>query len=432
VKYAFSYIFLCLSLGVVAQETLTLDNAIKLALEKNYAVLISKNDVEIAKAQNNIGAAGMSPTVSLNGNLNLANINSYQEFSNGTSQDRKNAQNSNTTGGLNVSWMIFDGMRMFAVKKRLSLNEKLNEFELRQQMEATVYTVMVSYYDIVRVSKLINASKQNLEIYDERLKIAKLKSDIGSESKVDLLLTVTDENRVRTDILRLEQQLANSKINLNALMVRPVETDFNVQDTIIINADPNIDELKKTTIKNNSSVLIAQQNELIGEQLVKESKATMLPQIQLNGAYNFNLSKSQAGFLTLNRQNGLNAGLSANWLLFNGGRTRKLILERQLALLNTKYLIDENIKQVDALVFLNYKAFLLNKQILDIEKDNLQSANELITISMERYKLGKATLLETKETQKNFEDAQVRYINSLYDAKLAETQLMRANGTLIK
>lgn len=394
--------------------------------------MISKNDVEIAKTQNNIGAAGMSPTVSLNGNLNLANINSYQEFSNGTSQDRKGAQNSNTGAGINVSWMIFDGMRMFAVKKRLALNEKLNEIELRQQMENTVYNVMQTYYDIVRISKLINASKQNLEIYSERLKIAKLKSDIGSDSKVDLLLTVTDENRVRTDILRLEQQMSASKINLNALMVRPVETEFNVQDTIVINGEPSIDELKKTTIKNNSSILIAQQNQLIGEQLIKESKASYLPQIQLNGAYNFNLSKSQAGFLTLSRQNGLNAGISANWLLFNGGRNRKVVLERQISLLNTKYLIDENIKQVDALVYLNYKSFLVSKQILSIEKDNLQSASELITISIERYKLGKSTLLETKETQKTFEDAQVRYINSLYDAKLAETQLMKANGTLIK
>jgi outer membrane protein len=432
-KASTSNIFiLFLVFSASAQETLTLDNAIKLGLEKNYAVLISKNDVEIAKAQNNIGNAGMSPSVSLNANMSFANINSYQEFSNGTSQDKKGAQNNNTGAALNVSWMVFDGMRMFAVKKRLGLNEKLNEFELKQQMENTVYNIMTSYYDIVRISKLILAGKQNLSIYEERIKVTKLRMDIGSDSKVDFLLTVTDENRVKSDILRLEQQLAAAKINLNALLVRPVETEFEAQDTIVINYAPSIEELKKSTLKNNSAILIAQQNQMIGEQLLKESKSTLLPQIQLNGSYNFILSKSQAGFLTLNKQSGLNAGLSASWLLFNGNRNRKLVLERQISLLNTKLFIDESIKQVDALVYINYKNFLTNKLILDLEKSNLQSASELITISLERYRLGKTNLLETKETQKTYEDAQVRYINSLYDAKLSEAQLLRSNGTLIK
>ena len=51
---------------------------------------------------------------------------------------------------------------------------------------------------------------------------------------------------------------------------------------------------------------------------------------------------------------------------------------------------------------------------------------------MERYKIGKANLLETKETQRNLEDAQTRYINALYDSKKSETELLRANGALVK
>ena len=93
---------------------------------------------------------------------------------------------------------------------------------------------------------------------------------------------------------------------------------------------------------------------------------------------------------------------------------------------------DSRSLQVDAIAYLNYKNFLTNKQIVSLEKDNLASASELIAISLERYKLGKASLLETKETQKIYEDAQVRYINSLYEVKLSEASLLRANGSLIK
>src|ERR1700741_1274798 len=127
-------IFLFLSYAVKAQDVLTIEEAIKVGLEKNYAVLISKNDKEIAKAQNNFGAAGMSPTVSLNANLNLANVNSHQEFSTGQIQDRAGAQSNNTGASLNFNWVVFDGLRMFAIKKRLNETEQLSALQLKQQM----------------------------------------------------------------------------------------------------------------------------------------------------------------------------------------------------------------------------------------------------------------------------------------------------------
>jgi outer membrane protein TolC len=185
-------------------------------------------------------------------------------------------------------------------------------------------------------------------------------------------------------------------------------------------------------VKNNSTVLISLQNEMIAEQIIRESRSTILPQIQLNTAYNFTRNQSQAGFVFLNQQSGLNYGVSASWLLFNGGRNAKLTKERQIRLLTQKDYTEMYKQQVDAIAYINYQNFLTNKQILKLETDNLQGSLELLNISMERYKIGKANLLETKETQKNLEDAQVRYINALYDSKKSETELLRANGALVK
>lgn len=427
-------IVICLIGAVVmnAQDVLTVEDAIKVGLEKNYEVLISKNDKEIAKAQNNFGAAGMSPTVSLNANLNLSNVNSHQEFSSGQIQDRTGAQSNNTGASVNVNWIVFDGFRMFAIKKRLNATEQLSAIQLKQQMENTVYEIILAYYDVVRINRLIRTSQQNLSIYEEREKLAKLKLEIGSDSKVDLLLTQSDQNKAKSDLLKLQQQLLAAKVNLNTLMARSVDIDFKTNDSIVLNYDPNYDELKKSTLKNNSSVLASMQNELIAEQSIKESRSTNLPLIQLNGAYNFTRNQSQAGFVFLNQQSGLNYGVSASWLIFNGGRNAKLTKERQLRLLSQKDFTEIYKQQVDAIAYINYQNYLTNKQILKLETDNLKSSSELLNISMERYKIGKANLLETKETQKNLEDAQSRYINTLYDSKKSETELLRANGALVK
>lgn len=100
--------------------------------------------------------------------------------------------------------------------------------------------------------------------------------------------------------------------------------------------------------------------------------------------------------------------------------------------LNQKYATNQMKLQIDAMVYNSYQTYLRNKQIVELEKRNLADSKELITVSLERYKIGKSNLLETIETQKNLEDAQVRFIQALYNMKLAETDLLKSNGLLIK
>jgi outer membrane protein len=431
-KILITYLLVATSALVFSQSVLKVEDAIKIGLEKNYSVLMVKNEQEIAKLQNNFGNAGMSPTVSVNANLNLANINSYQEFSTGVIQERNGAQSNNTGASVNVGWVIFDGLKMFAVKKRLGLNEQLSAIELKQQMENTVYDIVSAYYTVVKTNELIKAAKQNLSIYEERKKIAKLRLEIGSDSKVDVLLSQSNENKAKSAIIQLELQLLNAKTKLNTLLNKPVDTEFNTTDSIVVNFNPNIDDLKKEVSKSNSSILMLKQNELVTQQSIREARSANLPFVQLNGAYNFTRSQSQAGFVFLNQQAGLNAGVTAGWLLFNGNKNSKLVKERNILYLNQKYSTEQMRQQIDGQVFNSYKTYLLNKTIVDLERQNLSDSKEVLDVSIERYKVGKSNLLETIETQKNLEDAQVRYIEALYAIKMAETDLLRANGSLVK
>ncbi len=417
---------------VFSQNILTLEDAIKLGLEKNYDVMLSKNQQEISKAQNNYGNAGMSPTVSLNANLNLANVNSYQEFSTGATQERNGAQSNSTGASANVAWVVFDGLKMFAVKKRLNQNEQLTSLQLKQQMESTVYDIVAAYYTVVKTNELIKAAKQNLVIYEERKKIAVAKFEIGSDSKVDVLLCQTNENKAKSSIVQLELQLLKAKVSLNNLLARSVDTEFETTDTIVVNYNPNLDDLKKTTLQANSSLLISKQNELIVAQGIQEAKSANLPFLQLNAAYNLVRSQNQAGIVFLNKQNGFNAGLTMGWLLFNGNKNSKLVQERNISLLNQKYRSSLIQQQIDGQVYNSYKSFQLNKQVLELEQQNLNDSKEVLNVSLERYRIGKTNLLETIETQKNLEDAQVRYIEALYAIKMAETDLLRVNGSLVK
>lgn len=426
----FSVFVLCCNAH--AQEVLSIDDAIKLALQKNYAVLIEKNNVEIAKAQNNIGNAGMSPSVSVNGGFNFSVLNSHQEFNTGAVQDRTGAKSQNLNASINASWTIFDGMKMFAVKKRLGMNEQLSSIALKQQMENTVYDVIAAYYNVVKIQQLIKAAQQNLSIYAEQKKIVEKKLEIGSVSNVDFLMAKTEENKMKSDVMQQQILLLTAKANLNILLNRQPDTDFNASDSIVSTYNPNFDELKKSTAQNNPAILISKQNELIFNQSVKEARSANLPIVQLQGAYSLTNANSQAGFLFINRQTGPTAGVTASWLLFNGGKNNRLVKERNILALNQKYITEQTQLQVDAMVYINYQAFLLNKQILEMEMQNLADAQEVQMVSLERYKVGKSAFIETIQTQKALEDAQTRYINALYSMKISETELLKANGMLVR
>lgn len=430
--YGLIAVFVLVSTPLIGQDMLTVEEAIKIGLEKNYSVIIVKNQENIAKAQNNAGNAGLSPTVSLNGNLNLARLNSYQEFNTGATQERNGAYTNNTGASLNVSWNVFDGLRMFAVKKRLNLNEELSAIQLKQQMENTVYDIIVTYYNIVKVKELIKAAKQNLQLYEERRKIAEMRLEIGSDSKVEVLLSRSDENKARSAIIQLELELLTAKTQLNTLLSRTADTDYTTSDSIKVNYNPDLEDLKKNVIQGNSALLIAKQNELIFAQDVKEARSLSLPSVFVNGGYTLTRNQSQAGIIFLNRQEGLNGALSATWNIFTGNRNSRLVKERSIMALNQRYVSEQTHLQVDGLVYVTYQAYLLNKKITDMELQNLSDSKEVQVVSLERYKIGKANLLETIETQKNLEDAQVRYINALYAIKVAEAELLRANGSLVK
>jgi len=79
-----------------------------------------------------------------------------------------------------------------------------------------------------------------------------------------------------------------------------------------------------------------------------------------------------------------------------------------------------------------YRNFVQAKEELKLEEDNSKIAQENVDVALETFRIGKTSSLELKDVQKSFEDAQTRLVNARYDAKAAETELMRLNGMLVK
>ena len=133
-----------------AQEVLTLEEAVQLALKNNYDIRLASNDLKIDEAGVGVANAGMLPRLDATFSQNNSIQNTKQTQSTGAVRELDNAKNNNMTYGVNLGWTVFDGFRMFARYDQLQELQKQGETELKLTIMTRVSDVMAGYYDLVQ------------------------------------------------------------------------------------------------------------------------------------------------------------------------------------------------------------------------------------------------------------------------------------------
>ncbi len=425
------FLFTAVNSRVFAQESLSLEDAVKIALKNNYSINIARNESKIADNNSNIGNAGFLPSIDASGSYIKSNNDTKQEYFDGRTVDRNGAKSTNLNAGVDLNWTIFDGLGMFANLDMFKELKRIGEDNFRAEVETNIAGVIETYYNIIREKQVLVVLKQAIEISEERVRIAESKKDVGTGSKFDLRQAQVDLNEDRSNLLKEELTYEQLKVNLNQLMGREVNNDFNVADTILVDKNLNFDDLKNRTAEKNTTLQIAKKNLNLSEINLRLARAELFPQISLVGGYDYTKSESEAGFIKSNNNYSLSYGVSANLNLFNGLNTRRKIENAEIGIENSQLTYDQVKTGVDADLLNTYKKYLSSLKLVELEEENLKVALESVDIALEKLKLGNITPLEFRETQRKLINAKSRLVSAQYDAKSAETELLRLSGQLI-
>ncbi len=413
-----------------AQEKLSLEQAVQLALENNYDIKLNKNDVDIAKNNISRANAGMLPIVTGNLNTNNTVLNTKQTLSSGQTQERSGARNTNLAYGPVLNWQVFDGFAMFARYDQLKELELLGEANFKLSVQTTLADVINNYYNLVQQQQQIKALSGALDISRLRLKNSRNRYLIGRAAKLEVLAASVDLNTDTTNLLRQIDQYRNTKIRLNELLARDISTSFTVSDTIIIQNNLQLSELQNAAAQQNPALQSAIINRRIAELNLKQVKANRYPDINLNSGYNFNRSTSELGFARSSVGRGFNYGLTASVNIFNGFLQKRNEKNASLEIDNSKLELDKINQNISAQLASLYQTFQTNLELIRLEQENLEVARQNLDITLEKFRLGSVAPLEFREAQRNYIDASARYTNSQFEAKLAEVALMQLSGTL--
>ncbi|GAB3019804.1 TolC family type I secretion outer membrane protein [Niabella terrae] len=439
-KWRAVFLFLCgpvIYMQADAQRVLSLEEAIATALQNNYEIQLAKSDSLVASIDYSYRNAVFLPAVNASATTTFNNNNQKQTLADGSERKSNRIRSENVQGRVGLDWVLFDGLKMFATRDKARALVEAGSIVAKEQVINTVAAVINTYYNIARQEQLVKATDVQIHLNTDRAKLAQYKLDIGSGAKPDVLQSKVDLNEQRA--LKIQQQtyIAQLKEQLLQQMnskIRPHE--FEIPDTIPINHEIALGDIQDGIERTNPSLLLAQSNIEIARYSLKESKADLWPTISFGSAYNYSRTRNRKvlnNFSTLfNRVNGYNYGFTADIPILNQFRVKRQIKQDKLNIFLQELNYDNQRSLVDLTIANAFKEYQQQERSLQLEEENILLAEENVDIVFQTYKLGAATLVQLREAQLSLAQAYDRLIDARYNMKLAETELLRIKGSLVR
>jgi outer membrane protein len=423
-------LFFCGLFAAQAQQVLTLEEAVKIALQNNYDIRLAKNDLKVDQANVAIGNAGMLPTVTANVVDNNGIQNASQTRTDGTQTSLDNAKNNSLNLGVGLDWTVFDGFRMFARYDQLKELQKLGETQLKLTIITKVRDVNETYYDLVQQQQQLAALDTTLVISRQRLELAQNRFTIGKASKLEVLNAQVDLNTDITNMLKQKDTYQKTKVTLNQILARDPQTDYKVVDNIVVNKDLQLVELTNLAVSQNPQLQAQIVNKRVSELQLKQVKAGRFPTVRVNTGYNFAETQSSIGFTSQTSARGLTYGFTASMNIFDGffqNRNEKIA---KLGIENAQIAIEQQQNTLSSQLVSAFQTYQTNIQLSELEDKNEDIAKQNLDITLEKFRIGTITTFEFRTAQLNFVNAQLRNSNAQYVAKLSEIALKELAGNL--
>lgn len=410
---------------------LTLQDAMSIALKNSLQIEVARNDFEITQNNNHAGNAGILPSVTLNVTDNPSLTNIHQELVNGTVIKSDNVGANTFNANIQVGFTLFDGGKMFATRERFRELERLGESNLKVTIQNTLSDVIQAYSNVVTQEKYTRVLQELLRVSNARKELVAAQKDAGLANNTDIFLAQLDVDSRNQAIISQQVAVKNAITAMNVLLNLPADTTYQLQNELEVNST-----LDKATLeglfKNNPEYIAAENQARVALQMQKEMSAARYPQLGLTASYGYNLAQSQAGFSLFNQTYGPAGLITLSVPLFSGNVNARNYQNAKLSYESAQLQQEQTLLTLNASFEQAWQLYSVALQQVENDKLSVATAREYVDLMEQRYNLGQSTVIDFREAQRSFEETNYRLISNQYLLKLAETDLLRLTGQLVK
>jgi len=416
--------------GQAPELKLSAEDAVSIALERNFGIQIARNRAEMARLANNPGDAGFIPDVDFRAGY-AATRDQVSPTISGVSQPRLESDTDVVDAQLALNWTIFDGLQMFATRDRLRSLEALGQVEFRVQAEQIISDVLAAYHNIVRLGKRVEVLENTVDITHERFRIADMKQQIGTGSEYDVLLARADLNADIATVRREQVLLNDARLRLLRLLAVDEQTSVEVDSEIRLQTTLDDGDLLASITMANTSLESATIFKDIARLQRQELIRGRLPKLEVSAAYGLSSRESNSPVPRVDDVNGYRYGVTLRVPILDGLNLNRRLETARLAERNALLLFEQEEMLIRSLALAELENYRASLEIVAIEQENLLLVEETLQIALQRFTTGTISSLELRESQRALINTETRLIGAFYEAKLSETELLRLAGRLM-
>ncbi len=421
--------------GTLSSSALTLDQAVKTALEKNNLLRARRLEIKEKFYDYKMAKAHLLPGLELFSEYNKTTDPPYAimnrmevkklDMFNTNFNDPGKSQLFKT--GLKISMPLWMGGKLRTAVDLTKKEVKATKEQLRKDENSVIYNVVKAYYSVLTAKAYVETAQLAVKDARKHLKDAETVYRTGMGVKSDVL-------RARVYLEQMEENLVKAKSNYNVAMKALLVAigEFPRENTSVdgdLTYRPfsfNLNQLIKTALENRPELKELRIRLSQTRDMEKLAKAEFLPQI---GAFGEVFAADDTA--PWNKENSSWAvGIRASINLFNGGEKLYRLRKSRITRLKVKEYEEEARKGIAFEVSKAYYHFLSAQKRVELAKSAIASAQESLRIVEKRYKNGLATITELLDTQTALNQARSNYVAALSAYRQAVAEVYYAAGIL--
>ena len=434
--YFLLILVICSYGNIVAQDSLSLSDAIQIGLKKNFDIQISGKNIEINKLQNTWGQAGRFPSV----DINIQQGNSISDQSNNPlSIVQQLIYQNSIQGAANLNWVLFNGFRVKANKLKLNNLETQSEGNATLVIENTIQGIILSYYSTNLQKEKMDLLKNVLKLSREKYLHEKEKGEMGFATTVDQLQFESAYLSDSSAIIMQELAYKNTMKNLNLFMGVEINLTWNLKDKLLPeNTIYNYEELESKMLGNNTNI----KNQVVNIEILKQdislAKSSMYPVVSFNSGASYNTSRLQINDFPMpgvNTSNSANINYFANFTvgfkIFDGGKVKRAIqavqIQDDITNLNMSKLKHQLTQELSS----HYEIYNTRIAIFEVMQKSFTVAKRSFEIAQLRKNAGIINSFDLRNIEIVYLQTGTALFEAIYNIQESKTNLTRLTGGII-
>ncbi len=436
-----SLLFLLLSTNLFAQNILTLEEAINIALQRNSSLIKSNNAIAVDEASIKSAYGNLLPNLRVNGTWNWQRLSddggTQIDFLGNTIETgatKTDTRNYSLSASGNV--VLFDGLANYARIAQAENNLEAAEFSLEKFKQDIIYTTTTLYYLVISNEELVKVREDNLKFNQKLFETIQARNSLGAIPIADVYTQQVSVGNAQLLLIQTQNSYENAKNNLlnylaldifeNYELVDPYKQKDITEDEELINDYTNIESMVSEALVRRLDYKSKQLQLASAENGKTIAQSGLLP--SLSGNFSFSTSGIQTQYL-FDREY-YNVGLTLSLPIFSNWNTEESMEFAEVNKLNVK----EDLQALERTIKIEVKESYLNliasKKQLEVTNSNITAAKENRRVNNERYNLGSGTILDVLQSDKDYTQALRDNISARFEYYQNRDRLMNALGKL--